>query len=649
MDNIFMDRNVYLKMKPLTEARELLINRFSHLQILSSEMLAVPDAVGRVLAEPVTARLSSPNFHAAAMDGVAVKAETTFGASETRPKDLVVGREAFFLNTGHVMPENTDAVIMIENLNILDDKHVQIEAPVFPWQNVRKMGEDIVATELLFPQKHCITPYCVGALLSGGIFSVSVLKKPNILIIPTGSELVDWRDCDLNEFKPGQVLETNSFVLGKLIESSGGTYTRAKMLGDDLENIKAAVANAVNSEFDMVLVIGGSSAGSEDYAREVITELGEVIVHGVTIMPGKPILIGNVKNKPVFGIPGYPVSAIIAFEQFVRPLIRRLQGQPDQEQATVRVKPTRKIASKLGVEEFLRVKLGQVGNHIVATPLPRGAGCITSITEADGIIRIPNHIEGLQEQDAITAELLKPLQSVRDTIVIVGSHDNTLDVLADQLRAGYGTLTLSSSHVGSMGGLMAIKRGGCHLAGSHLLDTQDGTYNVSYIKRYLPELSASDEIRLVNLVLRDQGLIIAKDNPKGIKGIEDLSRNDITFINRQGGSGTRILLDYRLNQMEINPATINGYETEEFTHMSVAVAVLSQTVDVGLGIYAAAKALNLDFIPVVTEQYDLIIPQKYYKTQNIKYLLKTIKTEEFKNRVEALGGYGTQKTGEVIL
>jgi putative molybdopterin biosynthesis protein len=644
-----MDRNVYLKMKTLAEARKLLVEQFSHIQILASEKLAVPDAVGRVLAEPVSAKISSPNFHAAAMDGVAVKAEKTFGASETQPKTLVVGREAFFLNTGHVIPENTDAVIMIENVNILDDRRIQIEAPVFPWQNVRKMGEDIVATELLFPQKHRITPYCVGALLSGGIFSVSVLKKPNILIIPTGSELVDWRDFDLNEFKPGQVLETNSFVLGKLIESNGGMYSRAKMLGDNLENIKAAVADAVDSKFDMVLVIGGSSAGSEDYAKAAITELGDVLVHGVTIMPGKPILIGNVKNKPVFGIPGYPVSAIIAFEQLVSPLIRKLQGQPEVEQTTVQVKPTRKIASKLGVEEFLRVKLGQVDNHIVATPLPRGAGCITSITEADGIIRIPNHMEGLQDQDTVTAELLRPLQSIRDTIVIVGSHDNTLDVLADQLRAGHSTLTLSSSHVGSMGGLMAIKRGVCHLAGSHLLDTEDGTYNISYIKRYLPEFSAGDQIRLVNLVLRDQGLIVAKNNPKGIKGIEDLRRNDLTFINRQGGSGTRILLDYRLDQMEIDPATIKGYDTEEFTHMSLAVAVLSQRVDVGLGIYAAAKALGLDFIPVVTEQYDLIIPQKYFKTPNIQYLLQTIKTVEFKKRVQALGGYSTEKTGEVIL
>ncbi len=642
-------RNVYLRMKTLEEAREIIFNRFSLLRSLSSEILPVPDAVGRVLAEPVTAKLSSPNFHAAAMDGIAVKAESTYGASQTRPRELVVGREAFFLNTGNVMPPHTDAVIMIEHVNIIDDKHVQIEAPVFPWQNVRKIGEDIIATELLFPQKHLITPYCVGALLSGGIFTVSVLKKPHVIIIPTGSELVDWRECAREDLRPGQVLETNSVVLGKLVEYHGGIYTCAEMVLDDLEKIKKAVADAVTGECDLVLVIGGSSAGSEDYAKAAITDLGEVMVHGVTIMPGKPTLIGRINNKPVFGIPGYPVSAIIAFEQFIRPLIRGMLGQPEGEPTTVQVEPTRKIASKLGVEEFLRVKLGKVGNRIVATPLPRGAGCITSITEADGIIRIPNHIEGIKDKDVVTAELLRPLHSLRNTIVIVGSHDNTLDVLADQLRARYGTLRLSSSHVGSLGGLMAVKRGLCHLAGSHLLDTQDGSYNISYIKRYLAELSADNQIRLVNLVLRDQGLIVCRGNPKGIKGIEDLSRNDVTFINRQGGSGTRILLDYLLSKLGLDPAAIKGYDIEEFTHMAVAVAVMSRSADVGLGIYAAAKALNLDFIPVVTEQYDLVIPQPYFETENIQNLLKTIKTDEFKKRVKALGGYSTDKTGELIL
>ena len=637
-------RNIYLKMKTLKEAREILFSRFSHLGMLPGETVAAPDAVGRVLSEPVFAKLSSPNFHAAAMDGIAVKAEVTFGASETKPKILIKDKDAFFVNTGHVLPEGTNAVIMIEHVNLLDEQQIQIESPAFPWQHIRKMGEDIVATELLFPQNHVITPYCVGALLSGGVFEVKVRKKPKILIIPTGSELVDWRDMDLKDFLPGQVLETNSFVLGKLTEASGGQYVRGEMVTDDPEKIAQVVDGAVKGDYHIVLTVGGSSAGSEDYSNAVISKMGEVLVHGVTMMPGKPLVMGIICEKPIFGIPGYPVSAIIAFEQFVRPLILKMTGQPETKRAMAEVYPTKKIASKLGVEEFLRVKLGQVGNRIVATPLPRGAGMITSITEADGIIRVPNHIEGIKENESAEAELLKPLSSIKNTIVIVGSHDNSLDILADQLKAGYSHIALSSSHVGSMGGLMAIKKGVCHLAGSHLLDTSDGTYNKSYVHRYLPDIP----VKLVNLVMRDQGLIVLPGNPKNIKGIEDLQREDVTFINRQGGSGTRILLDYRLKQLGIDPGNIKGYDADEFTHMSVAAAVLSGRADVGLGIYAAAKALGLDFIPVVTEQYDLVIPDVYLDSENIKILLDIIKTPQFKKQVEALGGYATTKTGEFM-
>ena len=641
-------RNVYLKMKTLNEARETVLKHFQLSKVLSSESVSVPDAVGRVLSEPVTARLSSPGFHSAAMDGIAVKAASSFGASEAKPRQLKIGTDAFYVNTGHVMPENTDAVIMIEQVHVLDPQQVEIEAPVFPWQNVRKMGEDIVATELLFPRNHVITPYCVGALLSGGIFSVSVKERPRIFIIPTGTELVDWRHAAIEALRPGQILETNAYVLGALTEATGGCYTRHDMLVDDLEKIKQAVAAAIDADFHIVLIIGGSSAGSEDYAKDVISDLGDVLVHGVTIMPGKPVIIGDVRSKPVIGIPGYPVSAIVAFEQFAEPVICRLLGQPDRERPTVMVEPTKKIASKLGVEEFLRVKLGAVGGKIVATPLPRGAGCITSITEADGIIRIPNNVEGLKEFRPVPAEILRPLSSVKNTIVAVGSHDMTLDILADQIKATHSHLTFSSSHVGSLGGLMAIKKGVCHVAGSHLLDTESGTYNISYIQKYLSDDSPPGGVRLVQLVFRDQGLIVAPGNPKKIKGIEDLVRNDIVFINRQAGSGTRILLDYRLKELGLNPAQINGYETDEFTHMSVAVAVLSGSVDVGLGIYAAAKALGMDFIPVVTERYDLVIPQMFFETENIQILLEIIHSPGFKQRVEALGGYSTRQTGEIV-
>ncbi len=643
-DTMSKSRNIYLKMKTLKEARDILFEQFEPTEILSKEMISVPDAVGRILAEPVAATLSSPDVHLSAMDGIAVKAAFTFGASETKPKELTVGREAFYVNTGHVLPENTDAVIMIEHVNVMDLDRIQIEAPAFPWQHVRKVGEDIVATELLFPQNHVVTPYCVGALLSGGIFTIPVRKRPKVLIIPTGSELLDWQQSEIEALQPGQVIETNSFVLGKLIESWGGIYVRHDILKDDLLKIKKAVENAVDSDFNMVLMIGGSSAGSEDFSKDVISDLGDVLVHGVTIMPGKPIIIGSVKEKPVFGIPGYPVSAIMAFEQFVGPLISLMLGQPEKERPVIHVEPIKKIPSKLGVEEFIRVKLGKVGNRIVAIPLPRGAGSITSITEADGIIRVPNHVEGLNPQESVTAELLRPLSSIENTIVVVGSHDNTLDILADEIKNKPGNLTLSSSHVGSMGGIMAIKKGACHLAGTHLLDTEDDTYNISYLKKYLPEVG----VKLFNLVLRDQGLIIPSGNPKRITGIEDLCREDITFINRQIGSGTRILLDYRLKQLQIDPETIVGYQNEEFTHMSVAVAVLSGTVDVGLGIYAAAKALNLDFIPIVTEQYDLVIPEVYFDLKNIQILLDTIHSARFKKRVVALGGYSTEKTGTII-
>ena len=636
-------RNVYLNMKPLEEARRILFDHFPAIGTMPAEKVSPPDAVGRILAEPVTAAVSSPNFHAAAMDGVAVKAKDTFGASETRPKELQVGTQARFLNTGHVMPPDTDAVIMIENIQMVGDDRIRIEAPAFPWQHVRKMGEDIVATELLYPRGHVVTPYCVGALISGGIYQVPVRSKPRVLIIPTGSELVDWRTTAPEDLQPGQVLETNAYVLEKMIAACGGQALRHERVMDDLDLIRQTVQAAVAGDFDMVMTIGGSSAGSEDYALPVLQDLGQMLVHGVTIMPGKPVILGDIQGKPFFGIPGYPVSAIIALEQFVQPLIRRMLGAADEPRQTVDVVPTRKIASKLGVEEFLRVKLGQVGKRIVATPLPRGAGMITSITEADGIIRIPSQSEGIKDNDPVQAELLKPLSAIRNTIVIVGSHDNTLDVLADQLRAGDAALTLSSSHVGSMGGLMAVKRGVCHLAGAHLLDTQTGEYNRSYIRRYLPDVP----VKMVNLVMRDQGLIIPKGNPKRIQGIEDLGREDIVFINRQGGSGTRILLDYRLGQIGLSPEAINGYTNEEFTHMNVAVAVLSGTADAGLGIYAAAKALGLDFIPVVTEQYDLIIPAAHFADANIQVLLETIATDVFKQRVAALGGYSTEKTGRV--
>ncbi len=639
-----MERNIYLNMKSLPEAREIVFDAFAQKPYLHSEEISVLSAVGRVLSEAVYARCSSPNFNAAAMDGIAVRAADTFGASESTPRQLVIDREAHYVNTGQVMPDGKDAVIMIENVNTLDDATVEIEAAAFPWQNVRRVGEDIVATELLFPTHHQVTPYCLGALITGGVFRVRVKRPPRVLIIPTGNEVIDWRGGDVGEPAPGQVLESNSYLLGSLVDAWGGVCVHHPIVGDDQEAISRAVAGGVQGDYDIVMTIGGSSAGAKDLTKKVIANLGEVLVHGVTIMPGKPLLVGRIADKPVFGIPGYQVSAIIAFEQFVGPLIRRYLGVGPVERQRILAEPSRKIPSKLGVEEFLRVKLGKVGERMVATPLARGAGSITTITEADGVLRIAGHREGINQAEAVEVELLRPMTTLEKTIVAVGSHDNTLDVLADMLRADADGLSLSSSHVGSMGGLMALGRGVCHMAGCHLFDPEDGSYNQSYIARYIPQVP----LRRVNLVRRDQGLMVARGNPLKIRGIEDLGRNGVRFINRQGGSGTRILLDYRIAEVGLGPESINGYDAEEFTHMAVAVAVLSGSADVGLGINAAARALGLDFIPVVTEQYDLVIPEAYFDWPPMQRLLEIIGSDPFKARVADLGGYHTDLTGQEL-
>ena len=523
------NRHIYLQMKSLEEARAVFFNRFSFDQFLQPEGIPSQSAAGRVTAEPVFARYSSPGYHAAAMDGIAVRAEDTFGTTVDRPKLLRTGKDAFPVNTGHTMPEGTNAVIMIEHVVELDEETVRIESAAYPWQYVRKVGEDIVATELILPQNHLITPYEVGALLNGGVFEVKVKQKPRALIIPTGSELIYHQDLTSGAPPPGRVVESNSAIMGALIRSCGGEYISHPIVPDVFEEILNAVREAASGDADLVIVSAGASAGSEDYTASVIAELGEVMVHGVTIMPGKPTILGVVNNKPVIGIPGYTVSAIMAFEKFAQPLIYRMLGIRKPPRPKVNVKTARKIASKLGIEEFVRVKLGRVNDTIVASSLPRGAGSVTTMTEADGIIRIPDHVEGIKAEEQVEAELLKDLKEIENTVVIVGSHDNTLDILANQMRVRDFRFNISSSNVGSLGGLIALRNGYCHTAGSHLLDIESGTYNISYIRRYLPDL----RVKLVNLVYRQQGLIVPKGNPKGITGIEDLARDDIIFINRQ--------------------------------------------------------------------------------------------------------------------
>lgn len=638
-----LKRRIYLKNISLEEASQRWLETLKKQGLLaprSAVVLKVDDSLGRVTAEPVFAVKSSPYYHCSAMDGYAVRFAETFGASESEPKRLLLNKEAVPVDTGDPMPEGFNAVIMIEDVDQVSGDEIEITSPATPWQHVRTVGEDIVATELILPENHQIRAVDVAAMLAGGLVEVKVRKKPVLTIIPTGSELIQPGQ----ELKPGGIIEFNSRLLAGMAAGWGAAPVRHKIVKDDYEAIKKTVAAATFAS-DVVVVNAGSSAGSQDYTVHVIEELGKVLAHGVRIKPGKPVVLGIIDNKPVVGIPGYPVSAALTLDLFVRPVIYAMQGLKEPTKQKISVKFQRKITSSLGAEEFIRVKVGRVGEKLVAAPTERGAGALMSLVRADGILRIPETSEGVKPGEEVEIELLKSLDEVENTIVVVGSHDISLDILASELKKSFPKFLLSSAHVGSMGGLMALKRGEAHLAGIHLLDEETGEYNFPYIKKYLPDIKVS----LVNLTFREQGLIVAPGNPKQIKGFEDLTRSDIVFINRQRGAGTRILLDYKLGIKGIEPESISGYEREEYTHMAVAAAVLEGIADVGMGILAAANALNLDFVPVATERYDLAIPATYLQTPPIQALLSVIRSQEFKQKVLSLGGYDTSKTGEILL
>jgi molybdenum cofactor synthesis domain-containing protein len=641
-----MKRHVYLSMKGLEEARDIFLKRWWEKKSLPEE-IDVENALGRVTAEPVFAKISAPSYHSAAMDGIAVRAEETYGTTEKTPKTLKIGDNALWVNTGHALPEGYNAVIMIEKINPLDEEHMEILSPAYPWQHIRKVGEDIVATQLLLPQNHVIRSYDMGALVTAGVFTIVVRKKPKVIIMPTGTELIRHQDIkDLSQLKENQIIESNSITLSGLVREAHGDPLVFDITPDEEKDIRDALLKAAETDADLIMINAGSSAGSKDHTANIVAEIGEVLVHGVAMMPGKPTILGMIKDKPVIGIPGYTVSAIMSFEQFARPLLLSLQCLATPEVRTIPVKPSQDIPSKLGTEEFIRVNIGKVGDRFIATPLPRAAGSVTTLTRAEGIIRIPPFSEGVSQDEEMNAELLVSDDELRNTIVVIGSHDITIDILADEIRQKAGrNIRISSGNVGSLGGLTAIRKGSCHLAGSHLLDVETGDYNVSYIKRYLKGIPIS----LFRLVLREQGLIIQKNNPKGIKGIMDLTRDDISFVNRQPGSGTRILFDYTIARAGIKPASIQGYDNETFTHMSVAVDVLSGAADCGMAIYAAAKALDLDFIPIGTEQYDLVIPTDSLSDMKMQALLETIRSQGFRDRVTALGGYDPSRSGELLM
>jgi putative molybdopterin biosynthesis protein len=669
-----MKRNIYLEDIALDEAQRVFREALEEAGLwepLPAETIPVSEANRRVTAEAIFARLSSPHYHASAMDGYAVRARDTVGATETLPLQLQLvkagapvdddQRPAQAVNTGHPLPGWANAVIMIEHAPPITtdtgEPGIEIRAAVPPWHHVRPMGEDMVASELILPANHKLRPVDLGALAGSGHNVVSVYRRPRVTIIPTGSELVSLEEMreaeedDAFPVAPGQIIEYNSIVLASQIENWGGIPVRRPIIPDHLPDIRTAVQSAV-CDSDLVLINAGSSAGSEDYTSHVVGELGRLLVHGIAIRPGHPVILGMLQcageddqpglEVPVIGVPGYPVSAALTGEVFVEPLLAHWQGQRPLKPPTLEGTLTRKVVSHTGDDDYVRVSVGKVGDKLMVTPISRGAGVITSLVRADGILRIPRFSEGQNVGDRVTVHLYRTPQEIERTIVAIGSHDLTLDVLAQYLAERTAGLRLMSANVGSMSGLVALRRGEAHLAGSHLLDPQTGIYNESYVRRYLPDT----EVVLVKLVGRQQGWIVPKGNPLVLSDWADILNPDLQFVNRQRGAGTRVLLDYELSRQNIDPTQVIGYDREEFTHLAVAAAVASGAANAGLGIRAAAEALDLDFVPLASEQYELVIPSLFYESELLRPLLELLHDKAFQQAVEALPGYDISAMGE---
>ena len=606
-----------------------------------TEEVSVDDALGRVTAVSLYAAQSVPHYNGAAMDGIAVRSADTYGASEREPvklhlvdKDQSISQGCCaIVDTGDLLPAGADAIIMIEDVHVADGT-AEVMAAAAPWQHVRIIGEDIVVHELVLAAGQVVEASHIGALVAAGLETVPVTAAPRVTIIPTGSELV----ATAQELQPGLILDVNSRMLGAAIRSWGGEVQRHEIVPDDFDRLQQAVADTLAGS-DMVIINAGTSAGTEDFTSRVLASLGQVLVHGVAIKPGKPVVLALCSGKPVIGLPGYPVSAMLTAELFVRDCLLARQNRPLPPRVIVEAVATRQLASQIGTEEYVRVSLGQVRGKTVAAPLARGAGLITTLTKAQGILSIPPSQDGLAAGTTATVRLFGA--SSYNNWLSVGSHDLSLEVLGIHLQRRTGR-TLTCANVGSMGGIMAVRNSECHLAGIHILDDKTGEYNISAVKKYLRPGS----YQLMHLARREQGLIVAPGNPRNLQSIADLCGNDVRFVNRQRGAGTRMLLDYRLQSARLDYHSMVGYEKEVGTHMAVAASVAAGVADAGLGIRAAAVALGLDFIPIGYEQYDLLL--NLDSEEELNLLSDILRSSAFRQEVERLGGYDLTDAGKVI-
>lgn len=634
------ERKEFRKLVSLEDARKSLLPFYRRI----TEHVPLNRSYNRVLAENVYSKVDVPGFDRASMDGYAVKARDTWGADEESPRKLkitgiihagdrpavtVTQGTAVEIATGAMMPGGANAVVMVENTDTEGD-YLNVRKSVSPGDNTMHAGADIMLGELVLRAGTRITPREISVLAAVGLNIVPVHKKPVVGIMSTGNEIASPG----SKLSAGQIYDVNAYAVGAGVLESGGEPLYLGIVRDTQEDFSRALIGA-SGVADIVITSGSTSAGASDMMFGTVGGTGRVFVHGIKIKPGKPTIIGETGGKPFIGLPGYPSSAITIFNEVVAPMIRYLSGYGEIERMTVSARMAMRVQSEGGREVLLPVGLLKTESGLMAYPVEKGSGAVSSLLDADGYIEIKEDIHVIEEDEEVSVKLFSEEISSPD-LLIIGSHCLGIDVITDLMsEKGY---TVRSINTGSMGGLRAIRKGIADVAGVHLLD-ESGVYNIPMIK----SLGLEDSAALVKGYVREQGIIVAPGNPLGIKGIEDLPGKQ--FINRLKGSGTRTLLDMELKKLAERKGvklselieSIPGYDIEAKTHSAVAAAILTDKAEAGMGIRTVADQNGLGFIPLRDEEYDFVVQKSRMDKPAVKTFLEILGSDAFRDRIRKLG------------
>ena len=644
------ERRRFLKVLPIDEAKHKFHTAIKP-KPLAVENVPISEALGRVLAEDIIAGIDVPPFDRSIRDGYAVVASDTFYADEVNPIRLILNGEKIIpgvppkteirkgycseIATGAIVPRGANAIVMIEDTDI-EGKEVVVFKPVVPGEYIMHAGSDIMTGEVIARQDGIISARETATLSTQGIQTLKVYKKPVIAVISTGDEIVEPG----RKLREGEIYDTNSRAISDLLIEHGCIPKFMRIAKDDYQEIKSALDDSL--KYDMVLISGGTSKGTGDICINVIEDMkdSEIIVHGVAMKPGKPVILARIGKKPVIGLPGFPTSAVIAFHQFALPIIRGMTAQPAESKDQIRAKASIRIHSPKGLQEFCLVNLVKRGNSEIfsAYPITKSSGSITTFSYADGILEIPENQEMIEKDSYIKITPMSNTIKPSD-LNIIGSQCVGLEPCLHMLRKK--GITSKVMHVGSMSGLEAARRQESDISPTHLLDEKTGTYNIPFIKN-------DKNLVLVKGYKRRQGILYRKDTwiKPDTKLSEIVYDKKLRIINRNQGSGTRVLFDLLLKSIGKNEEEfekikqeINGYNRESKSHNAVAASIATLKADWGIGIESVALMYGLGFISIRDEEYDFCIPKTKFKTPAVQEFIKTIKSDEFKDKLLQLGGF----------